>query len=805
MDIRERMIHLIRTTNRYRIVKNRNEPTPVTKSEYENMLDELKELKIKHLDIYDNIRRKDSVIPDPIRKRIVELAGIVNRYTNDMILDKSPEVTPVKYEDICAELRDYMDDYAAFISELLIPFGVDAAYRIPYLVDKLNYHARLYYLGDTSEISNSQYDSMMLELTNLEQHYPELKDPNSPTSRVGAPIDNTFNTIEHLTPMLSLENAFNVEDLGRFLSKLRPSTGITLEPKLDGLSMTVRYVGGRLLNAATRGDGKVGEDVTHNARTITNLPLVLTNEVFDDNEVLEVTGEVIILKKVFEQLNEQRTSEGKEPFANARNAASGGLRRKNPKEAAKRRLHFVAYGVGINNNKVASQITALGYLRHLGFDIPDPCYHLTLPPDKESSFVGVEHSVDGFVNTRNSLPYDIDGVVIKVNKLEYQRELGTTNKYPKWAIAYKFDAQYGTTIIKGVRFQVGRTGIITPVADLEPVRVGGVMVSSATLHNEDKLEELGLNVGAKVVVIRAGDVIPQISDVVELGGEPYREWDAEEGFDRMFYPNMVSFPTHCPSCSTELVRVEGGVAVVCPNRSSCPDQLTYQLVHFASKIAMNIDGLGESTAKQLLRKDKGGLIKTLADVYKLSVDNLMSTGFNFATAKNLVDNIKTSAKDVEPWRLLTALGIDGIGEGRAKVITKEFNLFDNLDAVDFKSLAEIPEIGDVSATNIVTYLSSNGTMDMLKDLLQHLSLKSAPSKDTLKGQIWAITGTLPTLSRTEAKELLECYGAKVGSSVNTRTKAVLFGENAGTKLKEAEALGIPTFTETQLKTVLDLF
>ena len=725
--------------------------------------------------VYEKLLRSDGYPDKETQREICRLIHIVNFYRINDTLGKPNSVTKTVYQQSLVALNKYKEVHSQFI-EGLTQMMISPTKRIPYLVRELNKHNRKYYLEDTSEISDSEYDSMLVELMELEQQFPELKDPNSPTSRVGVPLDNTFEPVKHISPMLSLDNAFTLEDLAKWRKGLPKKLDVTFEPKLDGLSLNVLYGDGELKTACTRGDGEVGEDVTYNARTILNLPLILTDDDLKD-KVIEVRGEVVMYKSDLVKENKERTAQGKSLLANTRNAASGALRRKSSTEAAKRRLYFIPYDV-VRSEEGQTQMETLSYLRFLGFDIPEPVYQVTGENITEET---LRNHIQHFEKCRSELPFDIDGVVIKLNNFNQREELGSTTKFPRWAIAWKFEAQRAVTPLLSVTFQVGRTGLVTPVANLKPVLLCGVTVSNASLHNRSVIDDLGLCIGDDIELIRAGDVIPKVTKVVKPhNGE------------------KVTYPTNCPSCHTTLIQ-DGDKHTRCPNRTECPDQLRYQLLHFGSKGAMDIDGLGESMCEHLLTAGKEGLIGNLADLYQLTTDVLIGSGLGKKTAQNLIDNITKSKQNVAPWRLLTALGIDDIGEGRAKRLLNHFGSIETLLTAQTGELLAVPDIGEETVKSLQVVLADGDYIEMVYTLLSHMTFKTVDkSNQPLKGQRFVITGTLPTLSRQDAKALLESLGATVGSSVSKTTTGLIAGKNAGDKLAKAKKLNVPVYDEKWL-------
>lgn len=637
-------------------------------------------------------------------------------------------------------------------------------------------YAHAYYVNDNPIVTDAVYDDLFRKLVQYETDYPELVEPDSPTQRVGGAVLADLPSVKHQVPMLSLGNAMDEAEAKAFCATVAQELGVTpnslvmmREPKYDGLSCSLRYENGLLVQAVTRGDGEEGEDVTAQAKTIPTIPLRLKEPVSR-----EVRGEVLMSKADFLQLNERMVAAGEKTFANPRNAAAGSLRVKDPKVTASRRLTFYAYTLLDAADIVDTQEHALEWLKQAGFKVSD----------KAKVICGVEELQAAFAEMaelRQSLPFDIDGVVFKLNRFDEQEQLGWNNRTPRWATAYKFPAEECTTIAEAIDTQVGRTGVITPVARLKPVFVGGVTVTNATLFNLAQVRLKNVRVGDHVIIRRAGDVIPElVSSIPELRADNVPEWQ---------------MPTHCPSCGSPVVQVQS--SHVCTGGTSCPDQRLYRIAHYGQRQTMNIDGLGEATVLQLLNE---GLITTMSDLYKLTPADLERLpGWAKTSAKNLVDAIAATVG--RPLRrFIFALGIEEVGEGTSKRLAKAFGTWDKLRAATAAELQAIPDIGEVTATSILAAFNDEHfgkEIDTLAELVKpegEVVVVGGP----LAGKTVVVTGTLPTLSRDEAKALVERLGGKASNSVSKKTFTVVVGENAGSKLATATELGIPVEDEAWL-------
>jgi DNA ligase (NAD+) len=655
--------------------------------------------------------------------------------------------------------------------------------RILEISSQLNHYGYEYYVLDKPTVPDAEYDKLMQELLALEEKFPQLKTADTPSLRVGGAVLDLFEKVEHRTPMLSLGNAFNEQDLRDFDRRIRQAVGEDIsyvcELKIDGLAVSLRYEEGLFAQGATRGDGTIGEDITANVKTIKSVPLRLRETVS-----LEVRGEAYMPKRSFEALNQTREERGEELFANPRNAAAGSLRQLDPKIAASRRLDVFLYGIGniSENSGIDSHSEGLDYLDRLGFKTNQE-------RSKCASIEEVIEYVNSWVEKRPKLPYEIDGIVIKVDSYAHQAALGTTAKSPRWAIAYKFPAEEVVTTLLDIELSVGRTGVITPTAILEPVKVAGTTVQRASLHNEDLIREKDIKLGDKVVVKKAGDIIPEVVNVLA---------DQRTGEEVEFH-----MPTHCPECESELVRLEGEVALRCIN-PKCPAQLREGLIHFVSRVAMNIEGLGEKVISQLFAEK---LIADVADIYKLTREQLLALErMGEKSATNLIKAIEIS-KDNSLEKLLFGLGIRHVGAKAAKTLAQAFGSMDKLTQASKEDLLSINEIGDKMAESIVAYFEKEEAVELINELVAagvNMEYKgtrpvSAEESDSIfAGKTVVLTGKLERLSRNEAKDKIEALGGNVAGSVSKKTHLVIAGEEAGSKLTKAQELGIEVWDEEKL-------
>jgi DNA ligase (NAD+) len=660
--------------------------------------------------------------------------------------------------------------------------SVDVRSRIEGLREQIRYHNRRYHIEDAPEISDAEYDALYAELESMEAEHPELVTPDSPTQRVGGEPLEGFEEVRHTVPMLSLANARKTEDLREWDARVRRLLGPDEEPryvtelKIDGLAVSLRYENGRYVRGATRGNGMVGEDVTQNMQTVRAIPDRLDDE---PPEVLEPRGEVFMTLENFEELNRRQEAEGKPPFANPRNAAAGAIRQLDPRITASRPLTIYLYGVGEGGELYESHSAMLDALKSYGLRANPHRVH--------DSIETVIEECERRAAERESLPYQIDGVVVKVDSREQQRALGTVARAPRWAIAYKFEPLAGRTKLLDIIVKVGRTGALTPQAVLEPVNIGGVMISRATLHNEDYIKEKGILIGDTVVVERAGDVIPQVvRPVVE----------ERDGDERAF-----EMPTHCPVCGEPVSRPEGEAVTRCVN-ARCPAQALEHIIHWSSKGAMDIDGLGEKVATRFFDL---GLIKDPADIYDLRAEQISSLeGFGEKSAENLIRAIERSKEQPFP-RVLYALGIRHVGSVTAELIAERFSGEDLLRGVSVEQLTEINGVGGVVARAVVEYFALEDNRDLVERLMRvglHFERVSAgPSDGPLAGKRMVITGTL-SRPRGEFVERLEAAGGTFISSVSKNTDYVLAGEEAGSKLDRARSLGVPVIDEAGFEELL---
>jgi len=662
------------------------------------------------------------------------------------------------------------------------------------LREKINYHNYRYYILDDPEVSDAEYDSLLKRLLQIENKYPELIVPESPSQRVGAPIEGGFNPAKHSVPMLSLENGFSDKEVKEFEERIRRflsySNNISyiVEPKLDGLAVELSYENSILKTASTRGDGYIGEDITSNTKTIRSIPLGLLPPRDGRNlpEHIEVRGEIYMEKKAFQQLNKERLKQGEASFANPRNAAAGSVRQLDPHITATRPLMFFSYGTGkVSGWTFTSQIELLTTLNTWGLRVNTrhikECKNINEAIAHCRYLEGIKHD----------LPYDIDGAVIKVNSLEVQKALGEKSRSPRWALAYKFAPTQATTKIYSIDVQVGRTGALTPVAHLQPVEVGGVKVSRATLHNQDEIKRKDIKEGDTVIIQRAGDVIPEVVKVIKA---------KRTGKEKPFH-----MPDRCPVCGSELVSPDNEVVLRCSN-PGCPAQVTGEIKHFVSKDAMDIDGLGDKLVDQLVIR---GLIKDAADIYHLTLENLITLD---KMAEKLSNNILTSinnSKKATLSKFIYSLGIRHVGEHVATVLAEKFRRFDSLQKAREEDLLSIKEIGPEIADSILSYFSNEENISFLNRLfdagitieempLEKTSLKEHP----FSRKSFVLTGTLTTLTRAEAKKFISEKKGKVSTSISNKTDYLVLGKSPGSKLARAKDLGITILSEEEfLKTL----
>lgn len=668
-----------------------------------------------------------------------------------------------------------------------------------------------YYVLDDPDLPDAEWDRLLRELQELEAAHPDLVTANSPTQRVGSKPSAKFAEVSHVVPMLSLANAFSNDDVGEFVARITRETGdsdpeFSVEPKLDGLAISLRYEHGQFVRGATRGDGSTGEDVTANLRTVKSIPLTLQGAA---PSVLEVRGEVILPKAAFEKYNAWALANGHKTLANPRNGAAGSLRQLDPKISAQRPLAFFAYALGEIEGAAlpATHSQTLQWLRGLGFPV--------------SAEVGVTRGLQGLLDyyrriggKRDALPYDIDGVVYKLDRFDQQRAMGFVSRAPRWAIAHKFPAQEASTVVESIEVNVGRTGAVTPWVLMKPVHVGGVTVTRATLHNADQIARLDVRAGDTVIVRRAGDVIPEVVRVVE----------GERAIDRKGQPLHPAYvlPTECPVCGSAIEREDGEVVARCSGGLYCPAQRVQTIFHFASRRAMDIEGLGERFAEALVDFD---YVRTVADLYKLGVDDFVEMkrraderdgtlpetvkAGKVATrwAENLVAGIDAS-RNTTLERLLFALGIRDVGESTAKTLARHFGALDPLMAADEEALRQVPDVGPVVAAHIAHFFAQPHNREVIAALRERGVRwpEGAPKRSSegpLAGKTVVLTGGLAAMSRDEAGDRLEALGAKVSGSVSKKTSIVIAGEAAGSKLAKAQELGIEIWDEAALLAFLE--
>ena len=645
------------------------------------------------------------------------------------------------------------------------------------LRQQLNYHNYRYYVLDSPEISDIEYDRLLRELTGLERQYPELVTPDSPTQRVGAPVQDTFKTIEHSQMMLSLENAMDESEFREWYERLDLMAELACEPKIDGTAVELVYKDGVLVFGSTRGDGQTGEDITLNIKTIKSVPLRLMGDRIP--KYLEVRGEVFLPKEPFNKFNRQRIEAGEEPFANPRNAAAGSLRQLDSQVTALRPLDILIHGFGVIKGAVlATHSEAMEYFTKLGLK--------AVKPVLVTSLSGAEKYFRAMALKRDDLPFEIDGIVVKVDDLRVRDQLGLRARSPRWAIAYKFPAQEATTQLLEIVVQVGRTGALTPVANLKPVSIGGVEVSRATLHNAEEIARLDLMIGDWVILKRAGDVIPKIIKPI-----PSRRTGKEYSFE---------MPKQCPDCGSKVIQEEGEVAYRCLN-ISCPAQVKAGIGHFAQREAMNIEGLGDRLIEQFIDKD---IIKDAADLYKLEKkDILKMERMGDKLAQNILDAIARSKKTTLA-RLIFGLGIRHIGEATAVLLAEHFKSMGKLSEARLEELQSISQVGPVMAQSVYDFFQNRVNCRLIERFKEKGIIYEAPTKieEPLDIEIFVFTGELEKLTRSEAKRMVEEYGGKVSKSVTKKVNYVVKGKNPGSKIQQAEKLGIKIIDEEELRKVL---
>ncbi|MFW6256780.1 MAG: NAD-dependent DNA ligase LigA [Bacillota bacterium] len=660
----------------------------------------------------------------------------------------------------------------------------EIAEKIEDLRAEIRHHEYRYYVLNDPEISDAEFDKLMRQLEELEAEYPELVTPDSPTQRVGGEPLDAFEKVEHSRPMLSLGNAFNGQQVRDFVDRVyrlagRKDLEFVVEHKIDGLSAILSYENRRLVRGATRGNGIMGEEVTANIKTIPSIPLKLRKEVPE----IELRGEIFIKKEDFKQLNERRLEEEKEPFANPRNAAAGSIRQLNPEIAASRPLDFIAYSVLEDDLGLETHTEFLELLKELGFKVNwfEKC----------SRVEEIIQICEKWTEKREDLPFKIDGIVIKVNDLALREELGSTSKSPRWAIAFKFPAIQKTTVVRDIKISVGRTGALTPTAELEPVEIDGSTVSRATLHNEDEVARKDVRIGDHVLIQKAGDVIPEVVKVIK---------DKRDGTEEEF-----SMPDQCPVCGGDVLREEGEAVMRCTNVTSCPAQKREGILHFVSRNAMNIEGVGPSLIDQLLEKD---LINDYADLYFLKKEQLLNLErIAEKSAQNKLEAIEAS-KERPLHRVLFALGIRHVGQNAARLLSEVYPEIDLLKEAEKEELEKIDEIGPTIAESVVSYFSEEHNLEVIDKLREAgVSLareqEESGSGDFLADTRFVFTGSLKNYTRREAQELVTAAGGRATSSVSSKTDYVVAGDNPGSKLDQAQELGVEVLAEDDFRELIN--
>ena len=661
----------------------------------------------------------------------------------------------------------------------------DVIAQMRQLIQLIAKHNHAYYVMDQPSISDSEYDHLFHQLKALEQQHPECIQADTPTNKVGGQVLSKFESVTHAVPMLSLGNVFNQEDLFAFARRIderlpNQKVQYDVELKLDGLAISLWYENGVLVRGVTRGDGETGEDITQNVKTIRNLPKVLSSQHQAIPELLEVRGEVLMPKQGFEKLNADQQAKGDKTFANPRNAAAGSLRQLDPNIAASRPLAFYAYGIAQcqPNHGLETMHDSLHWLTRFGFEIAERQFLC-------ASIEEVQQRYEQIQQERPDLKVEIDGMVIKVDSLKQQQQLGFLSREPRWAIAYKFPAQAALTKVENIDWQVGRTGTLTPVARLTPVFVGGVTVSNVTLHNIGEIHRLDVRIGDTVSVYRTGDVIPKVEKVwVE-----FRPADTE----------IVHLPTNCPVCESPVVMPEGEALARCSGGLYCAAQRIEAIRHFVSRKALDIEGLGDRWVESLLHLD---LLKDVADIYHLHEhrDTLLTIEkMGEKSVQNLIDAIEASKKTTLA-RFIYGLGIRGVGETTARMLANTFQTLDALKAADVEALKKTPDVGDITAEWIADFFQAPHNIEVLDRLLAagiHWDAPTAPTRQPLNGESWVVTGTLESMGRDEATQKLQALGARVSGSVSSKTKCVVAGEKAGSKLDKAQKLHIRVMNEQE--------
>lgn len=641
----------------------------------------------------------------------------------------------------------------------------------------LNYHSHKYYVEDDPEIEDSEYDMLQRELAAIEKEYPELITADSPTQRVGGSAEGMFEPVVHSVPLESLQDAFSLAEVQAFITRVKsdfPNAEFVVEPKIDGLSVALEYENGVLVRGSTRGDGVTGENVTANLRTVNSIPLRLKKDV-----TIEVRGEVYMPKRVFADLAREQELNGEKPFKNPRNAAAGSLRQKNPSVTATRGLDIFVFNVQrYDGDELTGHKQSIDYLKELGFK--------TIPfYNKFTDSGDIEKELARIGEIRSSLPFDIDGAVIKTDSFAMREEIGSTAKFPRWALAFKYPPEEKETSVVDIEVAVGRTGVLTPTAVFEPVLVSGSTVSRATLHNQDFINEKGICIGDRVIIRKAGDIIPEVVKVVS-----HKE-------------NSVTFelPKLCPSCSAPVIREEGEAAVRCVN-PECPAQLLRNLIHFCSRDAMDIEGMGDAVLEKLV---SNGLLTKASDIYTLKKEDFMTLeGFKDKSSQNLVEAVEASKKN-DLAKLIFALGIRHVGQKAGKLLAEHFGTMQALAAASAEELTAIDGFGGIMARSVADFFAleqSKKEIEALAALGVNMASLKEKADSRFESMTFVLTGTLPTYSRNEASEIIEKFGGKTSSSVSKKTSCVLAGEDAGSKLVKAQSLGIRIISEEEFNEMI---
>lgn len=651
--------------------------------------------------------------------------------------------------------------------------------RAEELRDIIEYHNRKYYENDAPEIEDFEYDKLLHELIAIEEQYPELITPDSPTHRVGGKADGQFTPVEHVVPMESLQDAFSYDDIHAFDNRVKgviDNPVYVVEPKIDGLSVSLEYENGIFVRGSTRGDGRIGEDVTANLRTVRSIPLKLDSTL----PLIEVRGEVYMPREIFFELVKQQELNGEKTFKNPRNAAAGSLRQKNPKITSSRKLDIFLFNIQrIEGEELSSHKQSLDFIKELGFNTV-PFYTVC------NSIEEVITQIEKIGQSRGTLPFDIDGAVIKVDNFSQREALGSTAKFPKWALAFKYPPEEKETTLLDIEINVGRTGVLTPTGIFEPCTLAGTTVSRATLHNQDFIDEKGICIGDTVIIRKAGDIIPEVLSVVKHteNAVPYK------------------IPDICPSCGGKVTREEGEAALRCCN-VECPNQLLRNLIHFCSRDAMDIEGLGTAVLETLVKEQ---LIRTAADIYSLDKNDIAKIErMGEKSAQNLIDAAEKSKKN-DLAKLVFALGIRHIGQKAGKLLSEKFGSMDKIISATKEEISEIEGFGEVMAQSVVDFFSHEENINLIEKL-KSVGVNMQSQKEIVdmrfEGKTFVLTGTLTAFTRSEATKIIESFGGKASSSVSKKTSYVLAGEDAGSKLKKANDLGVEIISEETFKQMIE--